>query len=120
MSNHLAVASVTSALQTFLGDAITASCIEGASVKHMRPDSVAPTAKCINAYLYRISPNPQWRNADLPTRQADGTPVQRAVAAIDLHYLFSFHGADDDFEPERLLGATVQLLHTRPVLSRDN
>ena len=45
----------------------------------------------MNVYLYRVSPNPAWRNQDLPTR-ARGPIVDRPLTAIDLHYLLTFYG----------------------------
>jgi hypothetical protein len=74
----------------------------------------------VNIFLYRISPNLAFRHADLPARQADGTLLRRPQAALDLHYLLTFHGDDNLEVPQRLLGAVVRRLHTEPTLRRDD
>ncbi|HEX6288335.1 MAG TPA: DUF4255 domain-containing protein [Herpetosiphonaceae bacterium] len=116
MSNFLAIATVTSALSQMLQGAIQAD-VPGALVKTVRPDKDVP-AKGLNIFLYQVSQNPAWRNADLPTRSASGSLVQRPQAALDLHYLLSFYGNETDLEPQRVLGSAVRLLHTRPMLTR--
>jgi hypothetical protein len=71
-------------------------------------------------YLYQVTPNAAYRNADLPTRRDDSTLVQRPQAALDLHYLFTFHGDDSQLEPQRLLGAVTSTLQSQPLLSKQN
>ena len=68
-------------------------------------------------FLYQVTPNPSLRNSDLPTRAADGTLLKRPRAALDLHYLLTFHGDDASLEQQRLLGAVVRELHANPVLT---
>jgi hypothetical protein len=46
--------------------------------------------------------------------------AQRPQAALDLHYLFTFHGDDSKLEPQRLLGAVTLALHSQPLLSKQN
>jgi Pvc16 N-terminal domain len=72
----------------------------------------------VNVYLYQVTPNAAYRNADLPTRRSNATLVSRPQTALDLHYLFTFHGNDDQLEPQRLLGAVATTLHAQPLLSR--
>ena len=74
----------------------------------------------VNIYLYQVTPNAAYRNADLPTRRLDGTLVQRSQAALDLHYLLTFHGNDSQLEPQRMLGAVASTLQSQPLLSSDN
>ncbi|MBI2203111.1 MAG: DUF4255 domain-containing protein [Candidatus Rokubacteria bacterium] len=126
MSNFLAVATVTAVLRQLLQDALDASAasepgaVAGATVTSVRPDgpSAGIPDKGVNVYLYQVTPNAAARNGDLPTRAADGRLVQRARAAIDLHYLLTFYGSEAELEPQRLLGAVVRTLHARPVLTR--
>jgi hypothetical protein len=59
------------------------------------------------------------RNADLPTRTADGTLLRRPQAALDLHYLFTFYGKDKSLEQQRLLGFVVRQFHAFPTLAND-
>lgn len=124
MSNFLAVATVTAALGNIIRKTIQTDepgFVSGARVTTVRPedfDDGAPQPG-VNIYLYQTTPNAALRNIDLPTRDSGGQLVQRAQAAIDLHYLFTFYGNDNLLEPQRLLGSVVRLLHSRPVLTRD-
>ena len=96
MSNYMAIATVTAALKDLLQTAAQTSAphvINDAEVITMRPDDAAKeTGSKINIYLYQVTPNAAWRNADVPTRRADGTLLQRPLVALDLHYMISFYG----------------------------
>jgi hypothetical protein len=120
MSNFRAIATVTATLQRSLQTAIQAD-VAGATVTTVRPaegvGSNLPDLG-VNVFLYQVSPNPNWRNADLPTRRVDGELAQRPQAALDLHYLFSFYGNDLELEPQRLLASTAAFLHSQPLLTR--
>ncbi len=117
MSNYLAVGTVTAALQLHLTDAVKAA-VAGADVWVDRPD-VKRQKPGVNIYLYRTSYDPAWRNHDLPARRADGSLAQRPTVAASLHYLLTFHGKDDELAPQRLLGAALAALHSRPLITRD-
>jgi hypothetical protein len=119
MSNHLAIATVTAALRQVINDAVT-PIVSGAHVTHVRPGGEPElTPKTgVNVFLYGVTPNPAWRNNDLPTRRPDGQVVQRPAAALDLHYLISFYGDDNELETQRMLGAVVRELHARATLPR--
>jgi hypothetical protein len=119
MSNFLAIATVTATLSQVLQAAVGAD-VPGATVTTARPDNAGdgtPATK-VNIYLYQVTPNAAWRNADLPTRGPDGQLMQRPQVALDLHYLLTFYGNETELEPQRLLGAAVRTLHARPVLTR--
>jgi hypothetical protein len=118
MSNFLAVATVTAALHRQL-QASAGADVPGATVTTDRPETSTngASAPTVNIYLYQVVPNVALRNRDLPTRSSGGDLVQRPVAALDLHYLFTFSGADEELEPQRLLGSVVRTLHTQPVLT---
>jgi len=124
MSNSLAVATVTAALRSILNEALVtvpAGSVPNARVTTLRPDMLANAdgdARGINVFLYQISGNGSWGNAALPARRSDGTVVARPEQAIDLHYLLTFSGDEAALEPQRMLGAAVTALVTRPVLSR--
>jgi hypothetical protein len=119
MSNHLAIATVTAALQQVLLPPAK-QAVGGANVGFNRPDPSNTTAPLVNIFLYQITPNAAYRNADLPTRRSDGSLTQRPQAAFDLHYLLTFHGDDTQLQPQLLLGAVVTALHAQPLLSTDN
>jgi len=119
MSNQLAIATVSAALQQVLLTPVS-QAVGNATVGFSRPDASNLTTPLVNIFLYQVTPNAAYRNADLPTRRSDATFVQRPQAALDLHYLFTFHGNDAQLEPQRLLGAVVSTLHTQPLISNQN
>src|SRR5438552_2365082 len=119
MSNFLAIATVTATLKRIL-HAIVSVDVNGADVRTVRPELLVNDAAFIgaNLYLYQVTPNAALRNADLPTRRADGSVIQRPQAALDLHYLFSFYGDETKYEPQLTLGSVVRTLHSQPILTR--
>jgi hypothetical protein len=119
VSNFLAVATVTAALQRLLQDAAGAD-VPGAKVTTDRPETRSDTGPnpLVNVYLFQVIPNGAERNNDLPTRSEAGVVMQRPRAALDLHYLISFYGSEDELEPQRLLGSVVRTLHASPVLTQ--
>jgi hypothetical protein len=117
MSNFLAVATVTAALNRLL-QASAGADVPGTSVTTDRPEaSTNGSAPTINIYLYQVVPNAALRNNDLATRNSAGDLVHRPVAALDLHYLLTFSGDEDELEPQRLLGSVVRTLHAQPLLT---
>lgn len=119
MSNHLAIATVTTGLVRYLQGAVGAD-VGNAVVTAVRPDgpnSGVPQVG-VNIFLYQATPNAAWRNHDLPTRRPDGGLTQRPQIALDLHYLLTFYGDETQLEPQRILGSTVRALHARPILTR--
>ncbi|MGC1300561.1 MAG: DUF4255 domain-containing protein [Alloacidobacterium sp.] len=120
MSNFLAIATVTAALQQILQDPVK-NAVGGATVGFNRPNGSGGAANAeVDVYLYEVTPNAAYRNADVPTRRSDSSLVQRPQAALDLHYLFTFHGDDSKLEPQRMLGAVVSTLQSQPLLSTQN
>jgi len=121
MSNFLAIAAVSATLRRILNDAVSAD-VPGSTVTTARPDGGAGGTPVtgVNLFLYQVTANAAGRNADLPTRRDDGTVVQRPREALDLHYLLSFTGRENDLEPQRLLGSVARTLHAQPVLSRQS
>lgn len=118
MSNFLAIASVTATLQRELHVAAN-DAINGARATVTRPDGAAGGAPQlgVNIFLYQVTPNGAQRNADLPSRNSDGTIVRRPRIALDLHYLLSFYGNEAALEPQRLLGGITQRLNSGPILT---
>jgi len=119
MSNFLGIATVTASLSQVLQAAITPD-VPGATATTLRPDgNGALPSPGVNIFLYQVTPNASWLNADLPGRNANGDLIQRPQAALDLHYLLTFYGDDAHLEPQRVLGSVVRTLHARPVITRD-
>ncbi|WNG46196.1 DUF4255 domain-containing protein [Archangium minus] len=126
MSNHLAIATVTAALRDRLTEELL-DYVSGVTVTAGRPQAPssggAPTNSTptvLNLFLYQVTPNAARRNADLPTRSANGQLLQRPKAALDLHYLLSFYGDEATLIPQMMLGAVTQLLHSQPALTREH
>ncbi len=119
MSNFLAIATVTATLSRVLQAAAGAD-VPGAAVTTVRPEATGngTSPPGVNLYLYQVTPNADWRNADLPTRNAGGELVQRPRVALDLHYLLTFYGDENQLEPQKVLGSIVRTLNARPVLTR--
>src|SRR5262245_5237435 len=120
MSNYLAIATVTGTLHNVLTNA--SGAVPGAKISTKRPDGASAEAQDpgINIFLYQVTPNAAYRNADLPTRTANGQLVQRPQTALNLHYLLSFYGDETRLEPQRLLGAVARQLHARPLLTKED
>jgi hypothetical protein len=119
MSHPLAIATVTAALEATLQDAGNQAVGE-ANVHIGRPDEkIAQNDKpTIGLYLYKVTPNQAIRNNRLPTRSTNGRLMETPAIPLDLHYLISFYGDDSKLEPERMLGWVVQVLDTKPILTR--
>jgi hypothetical protein len=124
MSNALAIATVTQTLVNVVTASLDGARVNGPQVSTLRPDDSSlqgsETPPRVNIFLYQVTPNTAWRNADLPTRRDDGSLVRRPQVALDLHYLFSFYGKDSTLEHQRLLGAVARGLHAEPVLQRSD
>ena len=120
MSNQLAIATVTCVLQDLLEPAM--DIVPGARVSTVRPDRLGKDGKMtrgLNIYLYRVTPNSQFRNIDMPMRDSSGGYMRAPIMAVDLHYLMSAYGDETLLEPQILLGATVARLHEHTVLHRN-
>jgi Pvc16 N-terminal domain len=118
MSNYLAIATVSAALQRILQATIQQD-VPGARVTTVRPDnsgSGVPEVG-VNIYLYQATPNPAWRNQDLRTRRPKGELIKQAQAGLDLYYLMTFYGNEIELEPQRLLGSTVRTFVDNPILT---
>jgi hypothetical protein len=127
MSSALAIAGVTAVLRDLLNDGLINHNVSGTlgnvAVTARPPDRVLSgtngnEAPQLNIFLHQVSPNPGWRNVDLPSRNFRGSRLSNPPLALDLHYLISAYGAED-LHAEILLGYAMQLMHETPVLTRD-
>jgi hypothetical protein len=117
VSNPLAIAAVTA---TF-GRLIRNVSLSGITFSMLPPDIARTTnaARQLNLYLYRVTPNLAYRNADLPTRGSSGELANQPVLALNLHYLMTAWGAaDDNIDGHHLLAQAMSLINDRPVLTR--
>lgn len=121
MSDHRAIAAVTATIKYLLQEWLVHDIDSTAvSVTPTRPDtSTSSTTPTLSLFLYHVSPNPFTRNADLPTRRADGSMASRPSLALDLHYLLTAYGGETSWHPQIILGSALRALHSFPVLTRD-
>jgi hypothetical protein len=120
MSSANALATVTAALASALAEVAYAAW-PGSRVFIGRPEQRADQQRnqpAVNIFLYQVAVNPNWRNADAPTRDSRGRLVQRPAIGLDLNYMFTFYGPG--FVPQLLMGHVVSRLHARPLLSQVN
>jgi Pvc16 N-terminal domain len=129
MSNTLAVAAVTSTMRYLLNEALGGSQpgpVGGANVTTVHPREISTgtttngeVPKGINVFLYQVTANHAWNLTDLPTRSVDGALLRRPVCALDLHYLLTCYGDDEELDSQRLLARALLALAVNPVLGRD-
>ena len=127
MSTALAIAGVTAVLRDLLNDGMinhNVSAVLGSTVtvSALPPDRVVQAGGAeqtqLNVFMYLATPNPAWRNRELPSRDATGTQrLTNPPLALDLHYMVTAYGADD-LHTDILFGYATQLLHENPVLTR--
>jgi hypothetical protein len=127
MSTPLALAAVTSVLQSVLhqelstaglSELVGGSFVVSADAPDRVPVNGAQTANILNLFLLNATPNPGWRNSGFPSRDARGDRLTNPPLALDLHYLLTAYG-NKPLYGEVLLGAALQALHENPVLSRE-
>jgi hypothetical protein len=128
MSTALAVAATSRVIAAIIDEAVASarltltSVLGSATTTSVPPDHIsAGTATEItnlNLFLYHVTYNQGWREVGLPTRGSDGSVINRAPLAIDLHYLLSAYSAND-YEAQIVLGIGMQALHESPVLFRN-
>lgn len=124
MSSPLGIATVTAVLKDLLNDGLAnsdlAAAVGSVTVSALPPDRIGTgdnEPSRLNVFLYQVTANQGWRNAQLPSRDAGGARVTNAPLALDLHYLLTAYGAAD-LDAEILLGYGMQVLHEVPVLTR--
>ena len=128
MSSALAIAGVTQVLRDRLNEGVInhdVSAVTGSTVNvtALAPDRVIPAegteSTQLNIFLYQVTPNTGWRNADFPSRDSSGRHrLTNAPLALDLHYLITAYGSEP-LHREILLGYAMQLMHEYPVLTRE-
>jgi hypothetical protein len=121
VSNPLAIAAVTASFAQLLGRVDEDPNLTGAVISMGPPDAVTRPGKerQLNLFLYAITPDAAWRDADLPGRRPGGDP-DRPALAVELHYVLTAYGeGDHDLDAQRLLGKAMMTLQDNPVLSPD-
>jgi len=117
VSNSLAIAAVTATLRHLL-DAGVNSDVPGTNVTARPLDAARTniTGNQVNVFLYQVVPNAAWRNQPLPAQARNGETAQPPLA-LDLHYLVTAYGDnDDEVTSNRLLGGALSVLHDHALL----
>jgi Pvc16 N-terminal domain len=124
MSGALAIAAVTASIKDLLHNGFLdhdLSSVGSVTITAQPPDRITTgttEANQLNLFLYQVTPNLGWRNADLPSRDSRGARLSNPPLALDLHYLLTAYGALD-MNAEVLLGYAMQVLHENPILMRE-
>ncbi|MEN6622759.1 MAG: DUF4255 domain-containing protein [Smithella sp.] len=116
MSNYLVIATVTTALAQIIRRSVQ-SAIDGSDVVIGRPDPNSTPVHRVHLFLYQTQLNDSIRSNDSST-SVDGGLVTRPRMAIDLNYLLTFYGSENQLESQRMLGAVMRDLYSYPVLTK--
>ncbi|MEB3211144.1 MAG: Pvc16 family protein [Leptolyngbyaceae bacterium] len=119
MSNHLAIATITATLQRILQAAVQ-NDVEGARITTVSPSDVGKGTPetGVNIFMYQVITNPALHNIDATPFRSRGTPTKRQ-AALDMFYMLSFYGNNNELTPQRLLGSVVQTLNDKRMITQD-
>lgn len=126
MSSGAAIAACTAVLQHLFTEAVVGSQLASAlgstpAVTALAPDRVtvgAGEGPQLNVFLYNVTRNPGWCNAELPSHDRAGTRLTAAPAALDLDYVVSAYGAGSA-HADVLLGHAALVVHTTRYLTRE-
>lgn len=119
MSNALAIATVTQALALLIERELPPDIDFAVNVQTRKPPTEPTTEPTITVFCYQVVPDVALRNADLPSRDSTGRPVRRPAAALDLNYLISAYGEENELVGQRLIGSVVRTLHEIAILPHD-
>lgn len=119
MSNALAIAAATATLRNLIVQGVPDLPNQNITT---RPLDKARTGTAsvdqLNLFLYQTTINAAWRNMDMP-RQVHPGETGRPPLALNLHYLLTAFGQDDDdAQSHRWLGKAMSILHDHPLLGR--
>ncbi len=113
MSDSFAIAAVTATISYILKQE------GGITVSRKPPDTSTGSDARLNIFLYQVTPNLGYFNADSPARNYSGELVRKQQLGLDLHYLLTAYGKnDDDLSAQKTLADTMRILHENPILSR--
>lgn len=125
MSSAFAIAAVSLVLKDLLNDGLInhdlSADLGHVAVTSLPPEMVvvnkAEESNQLNLFLYQVTPNSGWRNAELPSYTSSGERVSNPPLALDLHYLLTAYSSQE-LHSEILLGYAMQLFHETPILTR--
>jgi len=124
MSSALAIGAtmrgIAALIDTAVNDAGISTALGGTATTTVLPpdrnDVGGAELSHINLFLYAVTMNAGWRNADR-MRDASGNRVAKPPLAVDLHFLMSAYG-HIEYEAEMLLGLGMQAIYEQSFLDR--
>lgn len=122
MSNSLAVAAVTTTLQSILLNLTSVDPdLTDTTVTMLPLDKArgANTTNQLNLFLYQILPNAAWRNMNIPSQVKSGETGIPPLS-LNLYYLLTAFGRDDDASQafgHELMGKAMSVLYDNSILS---
>lgn len=121
MSNALSIAAVTATLRNLLTKGLQSEIPNPQNITTKPLDKARnenTATKQVNIFLYQTQPNATLRNLEMPGTKPGETSYP--PLAINLHYLITAYGADDDdVGSHRVLGKAMSILHDHAVLGRE-
>lgn len=125
MSNFMAIAAVTTTLQSILTQRITAEAdLSDTTVTILPLDKARGnnSNNQLNLFLYQLTRNPAFTNTPLPQQSKQGETAIPPLP-LNLHYLVTAFGRDNDAaQPfgHELLGKAMSTLHDYMILQPDD
>jgi Pvc16 N-terminal domain len=126
MINDYAIAVISEGIKQKLNNALIQLFNMHVDFTFTKPASPPPSDPTINIMMYQALINPSLRNNELiPQRQYVNhsnqvEEVQTIFVPLTLYYLLSFYGPEEKLVPQRLMAATVGVLHENPLISTDD
>lgn len=122
MINNYAISIISEGLKEKLNDALINQFGIPINFTFTKPPTPPPTELTINIMMYQALISPTLRNNDLikhtvPDSKRTGKQYQFIAVPLCLHYLLSFYGNEEKLEPQRLMAASVGVLHLEPKLT---
>lgn len=119
MSNTLAISAVTLTLRSLLTNGIRQE-LNDIQVTTLTPDKARGNNSFnqLNLFLYQTMPNAAWRNQDMPRQVKPGERGYPPLP-LNLYYLITAYGQDNEVATHRLLAHAMSILHDHPVLTAD-
>ncbi len=118
MSNYLAIATITATLQRTLQDSVQGD-IDGVRVTAVKPGAIGSGTPelGVNLFLYHVTRNPAI-SPDLGSSRLK-LPGARRQTPLELSYMLSFYGNDNELEPHRLMGSVIRTFSDRTVITSE-
>ena len=117
MSNSRAIEAVTSTLRNLLAAGVPDLPNRNVTTRPLdKVRGANAITDQLNLFLFQATHNAAWRNADVPRRSGAGD-VGTPPLALNLHYLVTALGKDDDeTRSHRWLGSAMMVFHDHPLL----